>query len=65
MNRPVARHVVVRDRDPLPGHEQQIFTAYLKKLASWQSAIAFSSGRVPYETDWGPLLGSLIRAKNA
>src|SRR5258707_5366371 len=32
---PVARHVVVRDRDPLTGHEQQIFVAYLKKR--WQS----------------------------
>src|SRR5260370_8937634 len=33
---PVARHVVVRDRDPLTGHEQPIFIAYLTKR--WQSA---------------------------
>jgi hypothetical protein len=47
------------------GDEQRIFISYLEKLASWISEAAFSSGRVPYQTDWGPVLGPLIRQETA
>jgi hypothetical protein len=38
------------------GQEQQIFVAYLKKLSSWRSEAAHSSGRFAFQTDWGLLL---------
>jgi hypothetical protein len=47
----------------LSGHGQQIFIAYLKKLAAWQSQAAFSSGHFPYQTDWGPILSPYLAKK--
>ena len=42
------------------GREQQIFVEYLKRLSSWSSEAALSSGRFAFLTDWGPTLSPRI-----